>query len=129
MKFICPVFIAGPLIVLSFGNSTDSRAADYRTVALSGQQAPGLQTGVLYSGFQENFDSPSDAPVINNAGETAFMASFQVGAGGVTNGDSRSVWSEQNGVAHLVARSSFAAPGANVGAVFDELRSVAISQS
>ena len=70
---------------------TVAHAATLRTVALSGQQAPGTPDGVVFGGFFE-------PPVLNDAGQTAFLA------------DGYGVWSEGSGSLALTARVGDHAP-------------------
>ncbi len=89
---ILTVFICG---------TTSAHAAEIRTVALSGQQAPGTPSGVNY-----NF---LGTPVLNDAGQTAFYARLT----DATNNNS--IWSEGSGSLTLVARAGSHAPGTPSG--------------
>jgi hypothetical protein len=92
------------LLVLSaagaflFGSSRDAEAITYRTVALSGQPAPGVDDGAVFAGFSR--------PVLNRTGKVAFMGGV-AGPNGAANG----IWSEGTGSLALVARQGLAAPG------------------
>jgi hypothetical protein len=83
-------------------------------VAREGSQAPGIPSGGLFDSF--GFSSP----VINDAGQTAFRADLRSGAGGVTINNNSGVWSEGTGALALVAREGDQAPGAPIGANFDD---------
>src|SRR5262245_8474261 len=54
------------VVCFAFDIASAASAADVRTVALSGQPAPGTPSGVSFSGF--------DGPSLNAVGQTAFSA-------------------------------------------------------
>ena len=81
-------------------------------VARKGDPAPGTPAGVNL-GFLF-------APVINEAGQTAFLA-LLVGAG-VDPSNGRGIFSEGSGALALVARSGDPAPGAGAGVLFGLLK-------
>lgn len=64
----------------------------YRTVALTGQQAPGLEPGTTFTSFL-------DSPLINNNGMLSFNGSALFPSGF----DHRATWSEGSGTLQLVA--------------------------
>ena len=78
-------------------------------IARSGNEAPGTSGGVSFS------SSPFSAPVLNNAGQTAFGGRL-TGTAGVNDTNDRGIWSEGggNGLV-LVARSGNVAPGTSGG--------------
>jgi hypothetical protein len=76
-----------------------------RTVALSGQPAPGTSGDVYYHDFLY--------PLLNAAGEVAFRA--VLGGSGVTSTNNGGIWSEGSGNLELVARKGSQAPGAPSG--------------
>jgi formylglycine-generating enzyme required for sulfatase activity len=88
--------------------ATTVRASETRTVALSGQQVPGMPDGV-------NFSSSSvfNSPVLNDAGQTAFVA--RLTGSGVDSTNDRGIWSEGSGSLALVARQGSHAPGTPSG--------------
>ena len=61
-----------------------------RTVALSGAVAPGTSVGTTFAKFG---GMPTDGPVINNLGQTAFRATFNP-----QQGPGIGIWYEQSGV-------------------------------
>jgi hypothetical protein len=94
---------------LSLLSVTDSaRAATLRTVALSGQPAGGTASGVNYSSFS--------APVLNDAGQTAFFGNLS--GDGVYYGNDNGIWSEGSGSLALVVREGEQAPGAPSGSYY-----------
>lgn len=97
-----------------------AHAAAQRTVALTGQHAPGTSSGVMYSGFGAYYDSLAGVwfrgPVLNDAGQTAFRA--DVIGSGVGSANNQGVWSEGSGSLSLVARTGSQAPGAPGGVNF-----------
>ena len=93
------------LVLVGLLLASTAHAATVRTVALSGQPAPGTPNGVNYLGFQH--------PVLNDAGQTAFIATLT--GSGVDSTNSLGVWSEGSGSLALVARSGSQAPGTPSG--------------
>jgi len=91
-----------------------SEAQTLRTVALSGDVAPGTISNVNFAGFGFGFG----APVLNNAGQTAFRGLLT--GSEVTASNNSGIWSEGGGTGlALVARTGNVAPetdGANFSA-------------
>jgi len=85
-----------------FLSSTSAYAGTLRTVALSGQQVPSAPDGTVFGGF-------SETPVLNDAGQTAFLGGSTVGYG---------VWSEGSGSLELVAAQGQQAPGMPDGVTY-----------
>jgi hypothetical protein len=83
----------------------------FRTVALSGQSAPGTESGVVFFDF--------DLPLINDNGKVAFFGVLD-GSSIVVGANDEGVWSEGGGSLGLVARTGSAAPGAGIGETFDQ---------
>jgi hypothetical protein len=95
-------------------SNTAEAAFTFRTVALSGDAAPGTGAGVNFDGF--------GSPVLNGAGQTAFVGVL-TGAGVNSTNDS-GIWSEGGGSGlTLVAREGAAAPGTGPGVNFGFLES------
>jgi hypothetical protein len=76
------------LLLIGFLPPVAQAASQIRTVALSGQQAPGTLDGEAFQFFMLS-------PAINNAGQTAFRASVATRVG---------AWSEGSGALSLIAR-------------------------
>jgi uncharacterized protein YjbI with pentapeptide repeats len=100
---------------------TSSHAAVVRTVALSGQPAPGTPAGVNYSSFGAHFltaiaRQTYRGPVINNAGQVAFRANLT--GSGIDATNNQGVWSEGAGSLAMVARTGDVAPGVPGGVNF-----------
>jgi hypothetical protein len=95
-----------------------------RTVALSGQVAPGLPAG---SNFTHLYYTPPEAtgPVLNNAGRVAFSGYGAVSGGATYNG----VWTDASGALALIARSGAQAPGASAGTNFTALRNPVLNST
>ncbi len=89
-----------------------AHAGAVRTVALTGQQAPGTPSGVNFGGFPT-------APVLNDAGQTAFRGTL-TGSGIDTTNDV-GIWSEGSGSLALVAREGSQAPGTPSGVNFSDI--------
>ncbi|MEX2092814.1 MAG: choice-of-anchor tandem repeat NxxGxxAF-containing protein [Pirellulales bacterium] len=92
--------------LLSFSTATSGEML--RTVALTGDQAPGLPAGVTYGRLI--------GPVMNSAGQIAFTADLS--GTGVNSTNNSSIWSEGSGTLALVAREGSHAPGAQEGVTF-----------
>jgi hypothetical protein len=112
------VFITAFFISISF--VAVAHSATLRTVALSGQPAPGTPGGVSYSSLDSYYaGGPFQivrGPVLNDVGRTAFRAHL-TGAG-VDATNNQGIWSEGSGSLALVARTGSAAPGAPDGVNF-----------
>src|SRR5262245_39015460 len=97
-----------------------AHAAGLRTVALTGQPAPGTAGGATFETFgalvhtQELWDY--GGAVLNDAGQIAFRAN--VTGSGVDSTNNQGVWSEGSGSLSLVARTGSQAPGAASGVNF-----------
>jgi hypothetical protein len=97
---------------------SDARANTLRTVALTGQQAPGAPAGVIYQSFgaELGHDAFAHGIALNDAGQTAFRANLA--GDGVDFTNNQGVWSEGSGSLALVARTGSQAPGAPSGVNF-----------
>jgi hypothetical protein len=104
---------------------TSLKAAAVRTVALTGQQVPGLPNGVTFGSF--SVGSGGNGVVLNNVGQTAFD-SFLSGAGvDVTN--NRAIWSEEDGSLGLVARTGDQPPGMPSGVLYGSVGTVRLNDA
>lgn len=79
-----------------------------KLVARSGDAAPGTGPSVVFSSFSQ--------PIINNAGDTAFVGDLT--GTGVNATNENGIWAESAGTLGLVARTGDAAPGTGPGVVF-----------
>jgi hypothetical protein len=97
---------------------TVAHASAVRTVALTGQQAPGAPGGVIYESFGAELGNVSffHGVALNDAGQTAFRANLA--GNGVDFANNQGVWSEGSGSLALVARTGNQAPGAPNGVNF-----------
>ncbi len=95
-------FVAAPMA---------AHAAAVRTVALTGQPAPGTPSGVNYGSFQP--------PLLNDAGQTVFVASLT--GSGVDSTNIQGIWSEGSGSLALVARDGSQAPGTPSGVNYSDV--------
>jgi hypothetical protein len=91
----------------------------YNTVALSGQQAPGVAAGGGYSSFS--------SPILNSAGQTAFFGSLT--GTGITASNNYGIWAGSTGSLALVARFGSAAPGIATGGVYSGLSNPALNSA
>jgi hypothetical protein len=98
-----------------------TEGASVRTVALTGQPAPGAPVGAMFHSF-------ADGPSLNNAGRTVFNA-WMAGEG-VSEQNDNGIWSDGAGQLELVAREGSRAPGTPEGFNFGFLsRSLPLSES
>ncbi|HYO23433.1 MAG TPA: choice-of-anchor tandem repeat NxxGxxAF-containing protein [Lacipirellulaceae bacterium] len=110
------------LVALLTGLPLTARGAlSYRTVALSGTQAPGTPAGAMWNSFS--------SPMMSAAGGTAFFASLQPTGGGVTSTNNAGIWSEASGALALVARVGGGPTPSNGQTVFDSLRNLVANAS
>ncbi len=96
-----------------------AQAGGIRTVALSGQQAPGLPSGVSYDSIDNLWY------VLNDAGQTAFLATY---ADSSSNVIGAGLWAGTSGSLALVAGSSVQAPGTPSGVTFNGFGKIGIDQ-
>lgn len=106
------------VFLVSLASTAVVPAVGLRTVALTGQQAPGAPAGVIYASFGAD---PTNLSIyhgiaLNDAGQTAFRANL---AGtGVNSTNNQGVWSEGSGSVELVARTGSQAPSFPAGVNF-----------
>jgi len=94
---------------LAFVTGLDIQASvSYRSVALTGEVAPGTEPGLMLGGFVD--------PVINAKGQVSFVAGFEGQEIGSINGTG--IWSEHTGSLRLVAKEGNQAPGMEPGVLF-----------
>jgi hypothetical protein len=107
-------------LLLSFYFVGAARAAELRTVAVTGQSAPGTAAGVTYESFgsylHPQYFYGYGGAVLNDAGQVAFRANLA--GDGVDFTNHQGVWSEGAGSLALVARTGSQAPGAPAGVDF-----------
>ncbi len=102
------------LLLCCFANTARATTVTYETRALTGDVAPGTTAGVNFSGF--------NLPVVNGAGQTAFLANLT--GTGVTSANDRGIFSEGSGSGlALVAREGDMAPGTSAGVNFSGFNS------
>jgi hypothetical protein len=77
----------------------DVNGAVVRTVALTGQAAPGTSDGTVFVDFE---GLSVNGPAINNHGQTAFRAVVHSTIGDGASGDKPGVWSEESGALNLL---------------------------
>jgi hypothetical protein len=110
------LFVTLGVVLLICGFGLAGRAAgqvQYRTVALSGQPAPGTPAGVNYAAF-------FGEPVLNDTGQVAYFADL-VGSG-VTAGNSQAIYAGPVAAPQLLARAGDAAPGMAMGVNYSSFR-------
>jgi uncharacterized protein YjbI with pentapeptide repeats len=89
-----------------------AHAASLRTVALSGQHAPGTPDGVNFMPWESAFG----IPVLNNMGQVAFWGRLNLPA---VDSSNDGIWSEGSGSLALVAREGDNVPGIGTFSSFD----------
>lgn len=109
-RLVCVALCA---VLFACTPSTLHAAGSVRTVALSGQLAPG-GGGATFSNFNSSIE-------LLGAGRGAFSAKLSIGPGGVTTTSDSGIWSEKGGALNLVVREGEAAPGTSAGVLFGEL--------
>ncbi|MEM8496095.1 MAG: choice-of-anchor tandem repeat NxxGxxAF-containing protein [Planctomycetota bacterium] len=82
---------------------------EFRTVALTGEQAPGAAPGVVFKDF-------TSEPLLNNSGQTAFFGDLT--GPGVDGSNDEGIYRESMGVLSEVVRAGSQAPGADPGVAF-----------
>ncbi len=90
-------------------DSTNDRGIwrDTTLVAREGSQAGGTPSGAVFSGFNN--------PVLNDAGQTAYIGFLRTGAGGVDSTNDRGIWiTGTNGQSLLAAREGDTLAGRTV---------------
>jgi len=111
---LCFVLLAD----LASANSVSSRI---RTIAIGGISHPELPTGSYFGDFVVSTSGgDTNAPVVNNNGQTTFFADL-VGEG-VSTANDGSLWRDDNSALKLLAREGEQAPGAPAGTVFASIR-------
>jgi hypothetical protein len=112
-------FAAALVLAVSLQQAS-SDAAELRTVALTGQSAPGTAAGATFETFgsllHPQFRYGYGGAVLNDAGHVAFRANLT--GDGVDSTSHQGVWSEGSGSLSLVARTGSQAPGAPAGVNF-----------
>lgn len=93
---------------LLLASYTSAHAETFRTVALTGQQPPGVPIGVAFDQFRE--------AVLDTAGRVAFSATLT--GDPINNINGSGIWSEGAGTLALVARADSQAQGLPAGAKF-----------
>src|SRR5262245_33636501 len=105
------VFITGFLVPISL--VVVAHADVLRTVAVTGQLAPGTDSGVTYDTFDNHYSGRSvfvfRGPVLNDAGQVAFRANLT--GSGIDSTNGLGVWSEGSSILSLVARTGSSATG------------------
>jgi hypothetical protein len=99
-----PITLATTFLLSSL-LSAAAHAATLRTVALSGQQVPGMPDGTVFTGF--------GSPVLNDAGQTAFKGSYSNGSN-----FGQGVLSEGAGSLNLVGAVGQQVPGMPDGVTY-----------
>jgi hypothetical protein len=99
--------ICQPCLVFTLLVGSTAPAAALRTVALTGQPAPGMPAGMVFTRFFES-------PVLNDAGQAAFNADLNA-----TGVDYQGIWSEGAGSLNLVAANGQQALGLPDGETYN----------
>ncbi len=116
-----PALAAIGLLALAGSALGQSPSLSYRTVALSGDHAPGTSDGVYFSALTTPLNHSFLRPAIDAQGNVGFTA--LLAGSGVNQYNDSGVWSEVNGELTLVARGGQHAPGTPGGVNFFEFPS------
>lgn len=106
------------LVISLFLAGQSIAQVSFTTVAISGEQAPGMPVGVLFNGVQP--------PAINQLGQVAFRA-FAFGQSPIVN--ENGIWSGQAGNLSLVAKGSEQAVGTDAGVTYGQFFGPTIADS
>jgi len=109
------LIVAFAIAVVGISAPTRSRAAPVRTLALTGQQAANLPSGITFGSFNVGGTSNTIGVVLNDAGQTAFRATL---SGSVDATNNQAIFSEGHGSLGLVARTGDQAPGMPGGVLY-----------
>lgn len=113
-------FLVGGLAFCSPGRAETA----LRTVALSGEAAPGTGAGVVFLAFESPYNRSFPVPLVDDSGQMIFFA-FLAGPGVGPEND-QGLWTERQGSLALLARSGERAPGTGDGVLFHGLPSAVI---
>src|SRR5688572_105139 len=91
----------GLAVILLLHLSSSASAQTIRTVALTGQQAPGLANGIVFDGFE--------SVTLNALGQVAFAADLK--GNNLTRFNDFGIWSESSGSLDVMVRAGDQAPG------------------
>lgn len=109
-----PVIVTVIVVLLKVALSELHAEVILRQVAVTGQQAPGVEDGVVFRLLS--------APLINASGQVAFESSlFGPGVNSQSN-NSQGIWSERSGVLDLAVRTGHIAPDTGGGLAFSDIR-------
>jgi hypothetical protein len=94
----------------------------YRRIALTGEQAPGLAPGIVFSQFGHVPGAGDDfAPLMDEEGNIVFHALLSgpgVTGPGIDDGNALSVWKHSGAILTMLARQDEPAPGTATGVEF-----------
>ena len=110
-------------LVAAFTFNPATHAA-LRTVALTGQQAPGAAAGANFTHLSSTTTTAA-GPVINNAGRVAFAGQAMISGGATSTG----IWSDATGTLAAAARSGTPAPGTTAGTNFSTFKNPLLSDA
>lgn len=96
--------------------SNDDPAVTWRTIAVTGQPAPGTGEGVTFLAFTTALNHSIMAPRIDGDGRLAFIA--LITGPGVGEGNQSGLWRDGADGVQLVVRTGDPAPGTPAGVVF-----------
>jgi len=73
-------------------------------IALEGDQAPGTTAGNVFASLGNALNL--NQPILNGAGQVAFLAFLRTGSGDVTSSNNRGIWAEdRSGILRLIVRT------------------------
>ncbi len=109
-------FVIATLSILSGAPGSRASEVSFHKVALTGEAAPGTETGTVFATFTTPLNHSIMRPAIDELGNVAFIALL---AGPAVDDSNRSgIWSDAAGPLGLVVRTGMPAPGTPPGIVF-----------
>lgn len=120
--FPFPAAVLVPLAVVAVGATAPSAAIAggggllFHKVALTGEQVPGTEPGVIFLTFTTGLNHDIMRPKIDDQGRVAFIALLT--GSGVDATNQSGIWSDATGGLSLVVRTGMQAPGTPDGVTF-----------
>src|SRR5262245_2938904 len=87
-----PCLTALTVLAVACESALASGYVVYRKVAITGQQAPGTEPGVVFDNFAHGYTFPEPAPVVDDEGHVAFFAFLR--GPGVSSSNGAGIWTE-----------------------------------
>lgn len=118
---ICAIVLGMTNLVL-MSSIPVSGSVSFRTVALTGEHAPGAGRGVYFDSFDYDY-----APSLNNVGQVAFYGNLA--GSGVDGYNDQAIWSDTTDTLRMVIRTGQAAPKIGPDVYLGSFRSLSLFNS